>query len=482
MSPRAKMRLPKSEDAWPSVPRPNTGLQALDVDTLSVSERIRVWEGVHIPGDLVAYRGRLIKLLLIFLGLIGLTPWTQTVTVTGQISAYGPYDRPQHVESRIAGRVKRWHVLEGLRVKEGELLLELDDIDPSYMAPDLVARLEQQRTALQQARTDAFDRAERLDQRIAHMARVVETAVPSAGARVQEGEKRVLGGKQRLLAARIATETAQLNVERQRLLAIRGLVSQRELDIAIQAAIGSRTEFTAAEAALEQAQQAAKALTFDQAGIEAEARQRLQQAYAERAAALAQVARASDELASAERALSNVQERRAASRVYAPVDGTVVRMARLGPGETVKVGDVLIHMSPTSRDSALEVMADSLDAPLLGPGRHVRLLFYGTPAVPLEAWPEEMAGTFVGVIQVVDQVSDDRGKFRLWVVPDPAERPWPEQQHVRQGTPVMGWVIADRVPLILELLRRIEWLPEGPATGIELIDKIVSKAGQKAVK
>jgi biotin carboxyl carrier protein len=482
MSPRAKRRVLESGPAWPSIPWPETGLQALDVDTLSISERIRAWEHVHVPEELIAYRGRLTKLLLILLGLIGLIPWTQTVTVTGQISAYSPYDRPQHIESRIAGRVKRWHILEGLRVKAGELLLELEDIDPLYMAPDLVARWEQQRTALKGARTAALDRAEQLNQRIAHMIRVLETAVPSAGARVQEGEKRVLGGEQRLLAARIAAETAQLNVDRQKELAVRGLVSQRDLEVSIQAAIASQSELAGAQAALDQAQQGANALMFNQAHIEADAGQRLQQAYAERAAALAQAARASDELAAAGLNLSNAQERRAASRVYAPVDGTVVRMARLGPGETVKVGDVLINMSPASKDPALQVMADSIDAPLLRPGRQVHLLFYGTPAVPLEAWPEEMAGTFEGVIQVVDQVPDDRGKFRLWVAPDPEDRQWPEQQHVRQGTPVMGWVIAERVPLILELLRRIEWLPEGPATGVEMIDKIVSKAGQKAVK
>lgn len=482
MNPRVKAHVAQSGYVGPSRPLTETALQALEIDTLSASKRIRAWEQVHMPWQLITYRSRLMKLLLIFLGLIGLVPWTQTVTVTGQISAYSPYDRPQHIESRITGRVRRWHVFEGLRVKEGELLLELEDIDPLYMAPDLLTRVEQQRTALGKARAAALHRAEQLDQRIAHMIRVLETAVPSAGARVQEEKKRVLGGEQRLLAARIAAETAQLNVERKRLLAVRGLVSQRDLEVSIQAAIASRSELAAAEAALEQARQAAKAATFDQARIGADAGQRLQQAYAERAAALAQAARASDDLAAAGLRLSNMQERRAASRIYAPVDGTVVRMARLGPGETVKVGDVLINMSPASRDPALEVMADSIDAPLLRPGRHVRLLFYGTPPVLLEAWPEEMAGTFEGVIQVVDQVSDNRGKFRLWVAPDPEDRPWPEQQHVRQGTPVMGWVIADRVPLILELLRRIEWLPERPTTGIEMIDKIVSKAGQKAVK
>ena len=106
MSPRAKARVPDGGHAWPSVLLAETGLQALDVDTLSVSEPIRTWEHVRMPEELTAYRGRLIKLLLSFFGLIGLVPWTQTVTVTGQIFAYSPDNRPQAIESRIAGRVK----------------------------------------------------------------------------------------------------------------------------------------------------------------------------------------------------------------------------------------------------------------------------------------------------------------------------------------------------------------------------------------
>src|SRR5688500_20122926 len=111
------------------------------------------------------------------------------------------------------------------------------------------------------------------------MIRVLETAVPSAGARVQEGEKRVLGGEQRLLAARIAAETAQLNVARQRLLAVRGLVSQRDLEVSIQAAIASQSELAGAQAAVEQAQPGEKARRVDHAPLETTAGTRTAQAY-----------------------------------------------------------------------------------------------------------------------------------------------------------------------------------------------------------
>ena len=93
-------------------------------------------------------------------------------------------------------------------------------------------------------------------------------------------------------------------------------------------------------------------------------------------------------------------------------------------------------------------------------GRKVKILFYGIPAIPLPAWPELMAGTYQGVTKVIDQVDDGKGNFRFWVVPDPDDKPWPPQEHVRQGTKVMGWVILNRVPLWYELLLNSSLSPE----------------------
>jgi len=92
-----------------------------------------------------------------------------------------------------------------------------------------------------------------------------------------------------------------------------------------------------------------------------------------------------------------------------------------------------------------------------------------------------MAGTYGGVIKVVDQVDDGKGNFRFWVVPDPGDRPWPEQSHVRQGTKIMGWVILNRVPLWYEMWRRFNLFPpdyqEGPPS---LLDTLLPKAGRGA--
>lgn len=458
-----------------------TSLVDIHIDDLATSTHLKSWELVQVPAYLRRYGWWSVRIVLIGFLLLLFVPWTQTITVTGQLSAYSPYERPQDIEAQISGRIKKWHVYEGVRVKQGELILELDDIDPNFMAPELLPLLEQQKVALEQTRKSALDRAEQLEKRIGEMENLVKAAVPSAEARVREAENRVRAAEQRIIAAKVAYDTAELNVDRHRQLATQGLVSQRELEVTIQAAIGSKAELKQAEAQLKEAQQNMKALSFGKEQISADVVQQLLNAEAMRAEALAAAAMAADQLASISLRLSNATQRRIFSRMVAPIDGTVVKMAEVGIGETVKPGEKLVRISPTSIDKAAELVADGLDAPLLNPGRKVRLLFYGIPAIPLPAWPELMAGTFGGVIKVVDQVDDGKGNFRFWVVPDPEDRPWPEQSHVRQGTKVMGWVILNRVPLWYELWRRFNLFPpdyqEGPPS---LLDTLLPKAGHSA--
>ena len=459
----------------------DSGLSEISIDDLATSSKLQSWEAVQIPERLKFSSRLAIKLVILFLLIIAFVPWTQTITVTGQLSAYSPYERPQDIEAQITGRIQKWHVFEGVRVKQGDLIVELEDYDPNFMAPDLLSFLDQRKKALEQTRKAALSRAEQLDKRIKEMQNLVKAAVPGAQARVGEADNKVLEAIQKIEAAKIAVATAELNVERHKQLAEEGLVSQRELEVTIQAALASKADLQGARANLKAAEQSTKALGFGRAQISAEVLQRLLDAEAARDASVGEAAKAADQLADVSLRMSNATQRRSASKILAPIDGTVVKMAQAGAGETVRQGDKIVRVSPNSLDKAIEMTADGIDAPLLNVGRKVKILFYGIPAIPLTAWPEVMAGTYTGVIKVIDQVDDGKGNFRFWVVPDPEDRTWPEQTHVRQGTKVMGWVILNRVPLWYELWRRFNLFPpdyqERPPS---LIDTLLPKAGRGA--
>lgn len=442
----------------------------------------RSWEAVEIPRRLRKAGVLTAGGLVAFGVILAFVPWTQTISAIGQISAYAPQARPQDLEAQIAGRIVRWHVLEGETVRQGDPIVELEDVDPNFLAPDLLELLERSKQAAEENRQAALNRTRQLAHRIQQLRTLGEAAVPSAQARVRESEDRIREARQRVAAAQVTSQTAELNLRRHRQLAEQGLVSQRDVELAVQIAVSSRADLEGAKFALKQVEHATRALGFGREQIGAEVAQRLTDAEAEHAAALAEAARAAEQLAAVELRLANAEQRRKASRVVAPLDGVVVRMARVGPGETVRPGDRLVRISPTTSDQAVELWANGNDAPLLAAGRKVRLLFEGFPAIPIPSWPELMTGTYGGRIKVVDQVDDGEGTFRFWVVPDPLDRPWPDPRSLRQGSRVKAWVILDRVPLWYEMWRRFNLFPPGyDADTVQpgKLETILPKAGKR---
>lgn len=441
------------------------------------------WAAVKIPKRLNEITRLVVGLFVVFFLINVFMPWTQTISAQGKISAYSPFERPQSIHAPIEGRIHHWHVNEGMEVHQHDLLLELADVDPKFMAPDLLPRLDQSIKALEEKREAALARAHLLDQQITEMAQLVDATLSAAESRVQEATNRIRTVEQRLAAAKVSAKITQLNLQRSHVLEAEGLISRRDLELAIQAEAAAKAELNASEAALKEVTQAQRALTHGREQIDAELVQRLLSTRNQRAVALGEAADASKDIADLALSRSNAAQRRLVSRITAPIDGTVVRMARIGTGEIVKPGEPLMTIVPSSATRAVEMWADPLDAPLLKPGRPVRLLFQGIPAIPLPAWPEFMAGTYDGRILVVDQQSDEQGRFRFWVVPDPDQHPWPPQTHVRQGTSAIGWVILNRVPFWYEMWRRVNLFPpdyeDTPVfENIKLPDLVIPKAGR----
>ncbi len=129
-------------------------------------------------------------------------------------------------------------------------------------------------------------------------------------------------------------------------------------------------------------------------------------------------------------------------------------------GQLVKQGDPLLELVPRATSPAVELWIDGNDAPLVSPGRRVRLQFEGWPALQFTGWPRAAVGSFGGVIAVVDAHDDSTGRFRVLVQPDPddADR-WPDPALLRQGVRVHGFILLEQVPLGFELWRRANAFP-----------------------
>ncbi len=84
----------------------------------------------------------LLSIIFILLLLLAITPWWQTSPGLGQLIAMNPNDRAQTINAPISGRIKKWHVVDGSKVKQGDVLVEIVDNDPL-----IVERLKLERDA-----------------------------------------------------------------------------------------------------------------------------------------------------------------------------------------------------------------------------------------------------------------------------------------------------------------------------------------------
>ena len=143
----------------------------------------------------------------------------------------------------------------------------------------------------------------------------------------------------------------------------------------------------------------------------------------------------------------------------APSDGTILRLMSAGESTYVNAGEVLASFIPDGVERSVALVVSGLDAPLVYPGRTVRLQFDGWPMFQFSGWPNAALGTFPGIVEFVEPIADATGRFRVWVKEDLSEGGWPEERYARLGSRVRGWVLLEEVRLGYELWRQLNGFP-----------------------
>jgi multidrug resistance efflux pump len=183
-----------------------------------------------------------------------------------------------------------------------------------------------------------------------------------------------------------------------------------------------------------------------------------QKALSDASKAEGDIAKAESELAKAEKELREMERKVAVQAnqiLTSPMDGYVVQIIPNFGSAILKEGDPICTIVPDTDDRAVQIWLSGNDAPLVKPGRHVRLQFEGWPAVQFSGWPSVAVGTFGGEVVSVDATDDGKGKFRVLIQPDPTDQPWPDQRYLRQGVRANGWVLLEVVPLWWEVWRQL---------------------------
>ncbi len=381
---------------------------------------------------------------------LGFAPWQQSLVGSGKVVALSPTERSQTIDAPVDGRISRWFVIEGTRVRKGDRVAEMADLDLN-----LPARLENERiSALERIRAIS-EREQQLEGRVNELQMSLKNELSAADFRVQQARDRIRAAEQTLDAATAKVTVSNQNLERHRVLFPKGLVSKRQLEVAEADKNTADAELRRAQAQLSEAENAVRSAELDRARASNTGLALTRDARATRESALSELALARQALQPIEMRLS----RQSTQAVMSPADGIIFRLAAQPGGAVVKSGEEIATIVPDVSAAVVEIAVDGNDMPLISAGRKVRLQFEGWPAIQFVGWPSVAVGTFGGIVRLVDSTDDGKGKFRILVEPDPKDQSWPDARYLRQGVRSKGWVLLNTVPVAQEIWRQFNGFP-----------------------
>jgi multidrug resistance efflux pump len=430
-------------------------------------------------------------------------PWQQSIRGEGAVTEFLPVNRPQPLQAPVKGVIAEIGegIYENARIKEGQLIYRIADQDPEYLN-----RLSAQVSNAEDQVKAAKSRLESALEQLAANERVVyaktdelesteyakREALAAADAFVSMAENKLQAQRDALSAAEAVVWQAELDFKRKERLASKGL----ETGLKFQE---SELKYREAKAKEQMAEQYVESAIREVEGKKAERSEKLQEydvkinkaeselekAKSDLSKVRIDIAKTQEEISKTENDLLKLrtdQARQRTQEVRAPRDGYIMQLVAYDRSGIVKAGEDLCVIVPDTKQPAVQMWVSGNDAPLIAPGRPVRLQFEGWPAVQFSGWPSVAVGTFGGKVALVDPTDNGKGQFRILVVPDENDDPWPQYPYLRQGVRANGWVLLDQVALGYEVWRRLNGFPQAlKSQGEQLKDAKQAKPPKPAI-
>ncbi|MEO0473715.1 MAG: biotin/lipoyl-binding protein, partial [Bacteroidota bacterium] len=170
----------------------------------------------------------LIRILWIMLTVFVLStflPWTQNVRSPGELTSLRPDQRPQSIQSVIAGRIERWYVQEGDYVQTGDTILFLTEVKEKYMDPAFLRRTKQQIEAKKLSAQSYQAKAAATDDQIRALQTIQQLKLKQAKNKYQQARLQVASDSIDFEAAKVAMRIAEAQFKRADTMYQRGIIS-----------------------------------------------------------------------------------------------------------------------------------------------------------------------------------------------------------------------------------------------------------------
>jgi multidrug resistance efflux pump len=349
---------------------------------------------------------KILNKIILYVSLLGVVilflPWTQNISGSGAVTTLKPNQRPQTIQSAIAGRIEKWYVQEGDFVKKGDTILFISEIKEDYFDPNLVENTKSQVDAKKMAGQSYGGKVTSLSAQINAIENERVLKLQQAQNKIRQGILKVKSDSMDLEAVKTQIKIANTQFSRSVTLNKEGLkpltdVEEKRLKLQeVEAKIitqenkllASKNELINAKVEINR--------------ISAEYAEKSSKAQSDQFTALSSQYDTEAQVNKLENQVVNYQIRNGMYYIKAPQDGYVNRAIQSGIGETIKEGTQIVSIMPAKYDIAVETYVSPTDLPLIHKGEKVRIWFDGWPTIVFSGWPNMSYGTFGGKIVAIE--------------------------------------------------------------------------------
>ena len=403
------------------------------------------------------YLNRIIAISFLIGVIFLFVPWTQNISGSGAVTTLKPNQRPQNIQTAIAGRIEKWYVKEGDFVKKGDTILYISEIKDDYLDPKLAQKTKSQVDAKTAAAASYQGKIGSLSNQIQAIENEKRLKLKQAQNKIQQAVLKIKTDSMDLIAVRTQFKIATTQFNRSIQLNKEGLkpltdVEEKRLKLQdVEAKIisqenkflTSNNEFINAKVEINR--------------ISAEYSEKTSKAQGDQFTAQSNQFDTKAQVSKLENQYANYSIRNGLYYIKAPQNGYVNRALQSGIGETIKEGTSIVSIMPATYDIAVETYVNPIDLPLISKGEHVRVWFDGWPTIVFSGWPGASYGTFGGEIVAIENFISENGKFRVLIAPDPHEEQWPKQLSIGSGAQTIA--LLKNVPVWFEIWRTLNGFP-----------------------
>ena len=400
---------------------------------------------------------RLVKVFFSVVFLLMFLPWTQNIKSKGYVTTLKPDQRPQTINSVIAGKIEKWFVKEGDFVNKGDTILFISEIKDEYFDPNLLSNTEQQIQSKELTVKSYMEKVNSLDNQIDALIQTKLLKIEQAKNYIKQAELKILSDSVDLIAAKTNYDVAIKQFERIEKLYKDGLKSLTEVETRKLKLQETESKLISLENKLLSSRNELINAKVELTSINNQYIDKLSKAESEKYASLSSMYDAEAIVTKMQNQFMNYSVRSGLYYITDNQDGIITKAIRTGLGETIKEGEEIVSIMPSLYDIAVEMYVMPMDLPLIKKNQPVRFMFDGWPTIVFSGWPNASFGTFGGKVVAIDNFISPNGKYRILVAPDKNDVKWPES--LRVGSGANGIALLKDVPIWYELWRNLNGFP-----------------------